>query len=329
MALPNFVVPGVAKCGTGSLHKTLLRHPDVYVPRGTKNPRFFNTDEYFYGPAYYEMRFYTGYRGEKAIGDPTASYHISEAAPARMREVLGPDLKLIFLLRDPIKRAFSDYRMAFSQFRENRSFERAIEEEDQLVEAYPSIAHGIGYAKRGMFGEQIKRYRDHFDAANFKIVIMEEDLGEQQPQTYREIFDLIGVATPSGSDLSIVHNQSKGDVKFADYAPGELKPSGKSMLRKVAERLTRSRRLIHGKELSDAAEHERVLLLTVRDKSYRTFVAPSSYVQERAATYYENLSSKLDPDFAQALYRKRFCADIKQLEGLIDRDLSVWKHPYE
>ena len=90
MTLPNFVVIGAPKAGTGSLHDYLRQHPDIYMPK-KKDPRFFCVWE---GAnrlrfpvqtlAEYEALF-ADVRGETAIGESTALYFWSPVAPARMQ----------------------------------------------------------------------------------------------------------------------------------------------------------------------------------------------------------------------------------------------------
>ncbi len=42
MALPNFLIAGMAKCGTSSLAQYLQQHPEVFISK-QKEPRYFSS----------------------------------------------------------------------------------------------------------------------------------------------------------------------------------------------------------------------------------------------------------------------------------------------
>jgi hypothetical protein len=110
IVLPNFLIPGAGKSGTSFVASMLGTHPDVFIPL-IKEPSFFSTypGEGFYlkGMPYYQ-KYFVGYRGEIRIGEASTVYMFDPASPALIRENLGL-IKLIFILRNPIARAYSNY----------------------------------------------------------------------------------------------------------------------------------------------------------------------------------------------------------------------------
>lgn len=157
MTLPNFLIIGAEKSGTTWLHKTLSRHPDIFLPR-TKEIHFFNTrntnlieiGHYERGLAWYGDFFKT-VSGQKAIGEITPMYLCDPDAPSRIKAHL-PEVKLIFMLRNPIKRAYSHYWMAFRKGNVQQSFDEVIAGRAEKI------------IQRGLYYEQVKRYYDTFGA---------------------------------------------------------------------------------------------------------------------------------------------------------------------
>src|SRR4051794_34667074 len=102
--LPNFVIVGAPKCGTSSLARWLMQHPEVYlVPE--KELHFF-TGFWDQGIGWYENCFSPN--GQRAIGEASPSYLADHTAHERMASVI-PDAKLIAMVRNPIDRAYSHY----------------------------------------------------------------------------------------------------------------------------------------------------------------------------------------------------------------------------
>lgn len=62
----------------------------------------------------------------------SSHYMVNPNAMKKIKQVV-PDIKLIVLLRNPIDRAYSHYRLEVKQKRENLTFEEALEIEDKRI----------------------------------------------------------------------------------------------------------------------------------------------------------------------------------------------------
>ncbi len=120
MAQPTFMVIGAQKCGTTWLAEMLRQHPQV-ASSSEKELHFFNKkSRHGLGIDWYESQF-AGANGAKAIGEYTPNYLWTSPDPGepsesdRIHDIPAlvhqhyPDLKLIALLRDPVRRAVSSY----------------------------------------------------------------------------------------------------------------------------------------------------------------------------------------------------------------------------
>lgn len=108
--LPDFIIIGAAKAGTTSLVAYLKRHRDLYLS-SPKEPEFFaRKHRHRLGLAWYKALFSKARPGQ-LCGEASTVYsrypHFREAA-GRIASTL-PEAKIIYVVREPIARAYSDY----------------------------------------------------------------------------------------------------------------------------------------------------------------------------------------------------------------------------
>jgi hypothetical protein len=124
LTLPHFLGIGAQRSATTWLFQNLRRHPDLYLPE-RKELHYFDWD--FHRTVHsYAARFVEG-RG-KVCGDITPAY--AALPPERIRFIrqLMPDLRLLFILRNPIDRAWSAAMLALV-WRPGRPYEEVTPEE--------------------------------------------------------------------------------------------------------------------------------------------------------------------------------------------------------
>lgn len=181
---PNFIVIGQAKCGTTSLCEHLRSHPEVFFSE-PKEPRYFSNESNFGDPilrADYEKLF-SGVTSHKAIGEGTTTYthpKIAKIAAKRIADCI-PNCRIIFMVRHPMRRLESDWRM--------RLFERWAEEDiNDAIRSNPSlISHSL-------YWRNFKPYMQHFPDAQ-RLVIFLEDFSDNPDAELKRCFDFVGVNT--------------------------------------------------------------------------------------------------------------------------------------
>ncbi len=129
MALPNFIGIGTQRAGTTWLYEMLSLHPDIFLP-AQKELHFFDEKPDFSAyeglgnpgqRPYYDMGsadHWNWYREQfepglkhKVRGEITPFYAtLSDKRVALMAEKL-PALKIIYIIRNPVKRAWSGFRL--------------------------------------------------------------------------------------------------------------------------------------------------------------------------------------------------------------------------
>lgn len=163
--LPSIVVVGAQKAGTSALFTMLASHPKVVPPRIKELDFFGNDEHYAKGFTWYKRLLPAKpWQGQGFITlDATPGYLPHPLAAQRIKNDLG-DVVIAMILRDPVKRAHSDWNM-FHQFQghpryahlyDARTFEQAVEEE--LAASAPSTH----YVDRGHYAPQVRRYYEAF-----------------------------------------------------------------------------------------------------------------------------------------------------------------------
>jgi hypothetical protein len=199
--LPTFIVIGAMKAGTTSLARYLDEHPDVFVCR-PKEPQFF-TDygTWERGETWYRGLFAEG-RDAAARGEASTDYSklpVHAGVVDRMAGV-APDVRIVYLVRDPIERIRSHYVHEVGHAGLRLPLADAIREDPCLVDF-------------SRYAYQIAPYRERFGADRVLIVASEE-LRSNREATLDDVFRFVGVA-PIASQLDLQAELNTGDSQLA------------------------------------------------------------------------------------------------------------------
>src|SRR6185369_6874288 len=126
MRLADFIIGGAPRSGTTWLYDLLARNPDVYMARPARpEPKFFLVDELYEKGLGHYAHWFEGARPGQLAGEKSTNYLESPLAASRIRAAL-PGVRLIFILRDPVERAYSNYLWSRMNGLETESFEAAL-----------------------------------------------------------------------------------------------------------------------------------------------------------------------------------------------------------
>ena len=127
---PNLMCIGATKSATTTLFEILRQHSKIGVS-SFKEPHFFdNIINYDKGFDWYLMSYFSYLKDEEVIAEFTPTYLSCKSAPERMHKLLGPDIKFLVILRNPIDRAYSHYLHTKRDQHEDLSFIDAIKNEE-------------------------------------------------------------------------------------------------------------------------------------------------------------------------------------------------------
>jgi hypothetical protein len=164
--LPNLIIAGGTKCGSTSLFFWLAAHPDVCASTA-KETHFFHDEvlKKWNGSANIHEHgldaysdFFKNHEKEKIVVEATPQY-LHQDTPLTEIPKLGTKPKIIFLLREPVKRAFSQY--VYAKHRLNQV------DHSMTFEAY--LKHGSKRGKQldilghSSYSRYLKKWLDVFD----------------------------------------------------------------------------------------------------------------------------------------------------------------------
>lgn len=160
MGLPNFICVGAQRSGTTWLDSRLRCHKEIFLPRHKKEVHFFDR-HYARGIDWYKSFFPDKEICDYgAVGEITPRYMYDRYVAKRINEHL-PDCRIVFILRNPVDRAYSQYGLHIRDENVRTSFENYVSTNERLIE-------------RGMYCSQIKRYLNFYSREKIKVLIFEE-----------------------------------------------------------------------------------------------------------------------------------------------------------
>jgi LPS sulfotransferase NodH len=245
---PTFIIGGAPRSGTTLLCHLLDQHPDVFIIKPyIPEPKIFfmaNPD----GREGYLQRYaeaFAGAGGRRALGEKTSNYLENEHAVRRIADTLGR-VRMLFIVREPVQRAYSNYLWTRKNGLETLPFERAVELEGTRENPLgPAREHArpFDYLIRGDYATFAERYYSRLGRENVRFVLY-EDLEERPTEIMNEIQAFIGV------DPIAMDAQSLGRINGARDESGPLPPHLEAALRERMRPLVARFAAVSGLDLS-------------------------------------------------------------------------------
>lgn len=299
--LPDFLIAGAAKCGTTAVAEYIGQHPRVYMSP-LKEPKFMSShfmtfpykgpgDDFVEAFTIKDFKEYKQLfrwaRGRMVLGEASVEslYYHDRIIPL-IKRYLG-DIKIIIVLRNPVDRAFSAYKMLVRDGRETCTFEEALEkEEERKGKNWEYIWH---LKDGGFYYDQVKGYLESF--SDVKVMLF-EDLRDHAVAFMQELYRFLGVRDNFVPKISLKLNSS-GALRNGFYRLLFRATGFKGMLYKFL-----SLNGVSDSVLLNAIE-------AVRDGELEPMHLQAETRIRLARTYQK---------------------DILKLQELIGRDLSAWLH---
>jgi len=294
---PSYFILGTQKGGTSTLHYWLSQNPKISLPKLKETHYFSHADRFANGLDWYYHWFIP--KGRNYIrGEVDPSYLFFPETPSRIK-ALCPAPKFIIILRDPLKRAYSQYLMSVQRGYEPLDFIQALEAEQYRLdhdEKRFSFEHH-SYLTRGNYSPQIQRYQEVFPDSMF-LFLKFDDLytPESRRKMYHTICDFIGVETSMDTiDLDSIIRQASTSrsTLIRDLVHRDLP------IRKVGKRLIPFTNI-------------RVKILTLLD-----------YLNKKKIAQHHRLDIRTVPEEI----KEKLNAGINSVQSLTHLDLDTWRYP--
>jgi len=202
-SLPDFICIGAQKAGTTWLHSQLSQHPEVYVSKIKELDYFIDPSKTL---AWYKRQF-RGANSLQITGELSPNY-MPRVDPASIA-ALVPNVKLICMLRNPIDRAFSQWKMArrLGKIPKSQTFVHAFDADARFMRT------------RGMYSDLIESFEKYFPLQSQLGVFFFEDIEARPEALVRSIFKYLGVDTefvPSHLHTKVYASSSSEEISELD-----------------------------------------------------------------------------------------------------------------
>ena len=200
MTLPSFLIVGAMKAGTTTLYRDLRSNDAVFLP-SEKEPHALIHDEVLTqeGTNEYESLFKSATQtqqcGEASTG--YTKYPDNEGVPSRARTLLGSELKVIYIVRNPIERLISQYH--------HEVFVSGLTMQiDEAIHDFPAL---LNYSKYAM---QVELWIQQFSKEQVHIIIFEEYVTNRS-KTIDAVCSFLGIQS-NASKISdeTIYNKGSG-----------------------------------------------------------------------------------------------------------------------
>ncbi|NMP33061.1 sulfotransferase domain-containing protein [Thalassotalea sp. M1531] len=221
---PKTFIIGAQKAGTTQLSALLSQHDEICLSE-PKEPDFF-TRNYDKGFDWYKSLFNNP---DKCLIDASTSYtsrplpELYEKDQAESNNPLvgvperifkaSPDAKLIYIVRNPVKRVYSGYWHQVTAGYEQRPLIQAIEESSY-------------YKRFSKYAEQLQHYLEYFPKENVLVVEFEE-LIEEPKKVVNQCLSFMGIPEKENIELGLHKNKSfqlTGVLGFINQRLFRVKP---------------------------------------------------------------------------------------------------------
>lgn len=210
----DFLVIGAMKCGTTTFNELAGRHPDLFLL--DEEARFWFSDSRYSdgsGLSWYRDWFREhGRQSECVVGESSGYYGWPTKypeMPARMAKHF-PNLKLVYLARDPLRRLISHYNWQLANGVALRAPVSAIRQHSYLVEM-------------SLYHTQLGKYLEWFPREAVKVILF-EDLVEAPNITVRDFWRWVGVDDRVKIQSEATHFNPTGgrmrDTRFLQFVRG-------------------------------------------------------------------------------------------------------------
>lgn len=191
-AMPDFLGIGAQRAGTTWLWIHLRRHPRIWTPR-RKELHFFDralaagadVRPGTFARVRYAAWFLPGRLAGRVVGEVTPAYATLPDHVVALIASWMPVARIVYLLRDPIERAWSQAAKGFAAWA-GRPLERA--KEDLLLSFFdlPEVKTRSDYVSA------LRTWRRHYPAEQFLVMVSEQMFAD--PVTHlRRVFEFLGV----------------------------------------------------------------------------------------------------------------------------------------
>ena len=270
--IKNIFLVGAPKCGTTKLADYFKYHPSINITN-PKEVNYFSYNDLISRDIYYDEWLCSNFDDYKKsfqqkdtaiyACDSSVSYFDSQNAPHKIYEY-DKNSKIIIILRDPIERAKSHFKMDSRLGYIYKTLDEILD--DEASEEYNQT---IGIS---LYYNKVKKYIDLFGTSNVYIISFEE-FKKDNKKVIKDICNFLDIPlSDHHSDNSLVNNAITPNNSFIKYFYkfGSLRRAFRKIFPKNFHNFLRSKLFSKQKEVIFSKETDSKLYQTLFNDFNRT-----------------------------------------------------------
>ncbi len=200
MLKKHLVIVGAQRSATTYLYHMLDQHPEIFMAKPMRpEPKFFIEESlYSKGVKHYISKYFQNYQEPriKVWGEKSTSYIEYPEVPNRLVKML-PNAKVVFIFRNPIERAISNYWFSKANGLERLPLEEALSRELTTITPFkqsPTFSISVNpqaYLQRGLYYHYVLPYIEVLGIDNIYLELTENLVGNLD--NIRKIYSWLNV----------------------------------------------------------------------------------------------------------------------------------------
>ena len=219
----DFIIIGVQKAGTTALSINISKHPDIFIDNNkdpTKSEIHYYDLNWKKGIEWYRQKLHFNSKTNKIIGEKTPDLlYLPNTFP--LIQSVNPSIKLIIILRNPVHRAYSSWKMNVKTKTEHLSFNNAILYELNHIKdknknkTFHSIYNH--YLDKGYYYKQIKELIKWFPLQNI-LVLISENVKQNMNSEYNNIYKFLNLKEKKNTEYKLEYvSDDKSEINQIIY----------------------------------------------------------------------------------------------------------------
>jgi len=214
-----FILAGGQRCGTSWLYQRLDEHPEIYMAKPRKPE-----PKYFLSPSpdkqKYIEKYFSG-ADDRLCGEKSTSYYETSGIAERIASFF-PEAKIVFIFRNPVDRAISNYHFSRDNGLEIRTIEEVfLHEAPAPKRIIDTSVNPFDYLGRGFYSRFLNNYIHVFGRDQICVLGFEEVTAD--PSRLQVLYSFLGISDIPASPQALSKvNQSSALFEVSDKVRGKL-----------------------------------------------------------------------------------------------------------
>ncbi len=206
----DFLVIGAQKASTSSLYFYLKNQPKIQMA-SRKELHFFDNEQIDWLNPPYDSLYHSNFQDDSRLKGEITPFYMFEPKCIDRIFKYNPNMKLVISLRNPIERAFSQYKMSVHINKvETMDFSYAIRQGRNRILQNNRV---FSYVERGFYGKQLSYIYSKIPKEQV-LILKSENLNQKPQETIDRILKFLKLDKSIKKDFKTFHENKTRDPKL-------------------------------------------------------------------------------------------------------------------